>query len=97
MSSRPGRDKKWHDVLAHTEQKEVERNGPVNPVDESPVGLLCRFVRHPVYSVFFLSAMGFVFLSADWCIAAIVALAFIHSDRVSLEEEMTIERIGEFL
>lgn len=56
-----------------------------------------RFIRHPMYSAFFLSAIGFFLLSANWFIAALYlsAVAFMYFDRVSSEEAMMVERFGD--
>ncbi len=56
-----------------------------------------RYVRHPMYSAFLLSGIGFFFLSANWIVGLIYlsAMAFMYFTRVSAEEEMMIEHFGE--
>lgn len=56
-----------------------------------------RFIRHPMYSAFFLSAFGMYFLTANWLIFVIyfVAVASMYFTRVRSEEEMMIEQFGE--
>lgn len=77
--------KSWSGLLEIHQDHALVTNGPY------------RLVRHPMYSAFFLSGIGFFLLSANWCIAAIYmpALAFMCWDRVSSEEEMMIERFGD--
>ena len=55
-----------------------------------------RWVRHPLYSVGFLSYMAFALLAANWFVAilAVSALAMI-SLRVPREEEELVIRNGE--
>jgi protein-S-isoprenylcysteine O-methyltransferase Ste14 len=55
-----------------------------------------RWVRHPLYTVGFLSYMSFAVLAANWYIAilAIVAL-WLLSLRVPAEEEALIARNGD--
>lgn len=56
-----------------------------------------RFIRHPMYSAFFLSAFGMYFLTANWLIFGIyfIAVAFMYFTRVRSEEEMMIEQFGD--
>jgi len=56
-----------------------------------------RFVRHPMYTAFFLSAVGFAFLSSNWLIAVVytAAVSYMYLTRVSAEEEMMVARFGD--
>jgi protein-S-isoprenylcysteine O-methyltransferase Ste14 len=56
-----------------------------------------RYVRHPMYAAFFLSGIGIFLLSANWFIGAVysIPMTLMYLDRVSVEEEMMIERFGE--
>ena len=55
-----------------------------------------RWVRHPLYSVGFLSFIAFALLSANWYIAALAIVAMIAmSLRVPKEEAALIARDGE--
>lgn len=56
-----------------------------------------RSVRHPLYSAFFMFAIGILLLSANWLVgtACLAALIYMYLMRVSDEEEMMIERFGD--
>jgi protein-S-isoprenylcysteine O-methyltransferase Ste14 len=56
-----------------------------------------RLMRHPMYSAFFLSGIGFFLLSANWFVAAVylLAVAYMYFNRVAAEEGMMIERFGD--
>ncbi len=56
-----------------------------------------RFIRHPMYSAFFLSAIGMYFLSANWLVFGIyfVSVTYMYFARVESEEVMMIERFGD--
>jgi protein-S-isoprenylcysteine O-methyltransferase Ste14 len=56
-----------------------------------------RLVRHPMYSAFFLSGIGVLFLSANWLISGLYLLAVsaMYYDRVLPEEAMMTERFGD--
>jgi protein-S-isoprenylcysteine O-methyltransferase Ste14 len=75
----------WSGVLQIHRDHTLITNGPY------------RYVRHPMYSASFLSGIGVFLLSANWLIAAIymIVVTFIYLNRVSLEEEMMIERFGD--
>ena len=55
-----------------------------------------RYVRHPMYSAFFLCAIGVPLLSANWFIGVIHfgAVMWMYMARVSSEENMMIEHFG---
>jgi protein-S-isoprenylcysteine O-methyltransferase Ste14 len=56
-----------------------------------------RYVRHPMYSAFFVTAIGLFLLSANWFIGVlpVAAVTWMYLARVSSEEEMMIEQFGE--
>ena len=56
-----------------------------------------RYVRHPMYSSWFLSSIGYFLLSANWFIATIyfAPLTLMYLYRVPLEERMMIENFGD--
>ena len=56
-----------------------------------------RHIRHPMYSAFFLSAIGVGFLSANWLVSALYlgTLTWMYVRRVASEEEMMIERFDD--
>ena len=75
----------WTAVLALSEKHELVTSGPY------------RFVRHPMYTSFFIIGFGFLFLSANWLIGVIYigTLSLMYVARVSAEEEMMLERFGD--
>jgi len=75
----------WTAVLAIAEKHELVTNGPY------------RYVRHPMYSAFFVIGFGFLFFSANWLVGVIYlgALLLMYMTRVSAEEQMLLERFGE--
>jgi protein-S-isoprenylcysteine O-methyltransferase Ste14 len=75
----------WTAVLALSKEHEMVQNGPY------------RFVRHPMYSAFFVIGIGFGLLSANWLIGIIylAPLLVMYLTRVSTEEKMMIDRFGE--
>lgn len=55
-----------------------------------------RWVRHPLYTVGFLSFVGFSLLSANWFTALALVLAFgVLALRTPLEEQQLIEKFGD--
>ncbi len=56
-----------------------------------------RYVRHPMYTSFFILGVGILLLSANWLIASVylIAASSMYIDRVSSEEKMMIERFGD--
>jgi protein-S-isoprenylcysteine O-methyltransferase Ste14 len=75
----------WTAVLALSNEHEMVQSGPY------------RYVRHPMYSAFFIIGIGFALLSANWLIGLIylVPLLVMYVTRVSLEEKMMIDRFGD--
>lgn len=75
----------WTAILALSKEHELVTNGPY------------RAVRHPMYSAFFLIGIGFLFLSANAFIgvAYLGTLLWMYLARVSLEENMMLDRFGE--
>jgi protein-S-isoprenylcysteine O-methyltransferase Ste14 len=77
--------KNWTAVLALSEKQELVTNGPY------------RYVRHPMYTAFFVIGFGFLFLSANWFISIFYlgTLTMMYAARVSAEEKMMLDRFGD--
>jgi protein-S-isoprenylcysteine O-methyltransferase Ste14 len=75
----------WTAILALAKEHEMVQNGPY------------RYVRHPMYSAFFVIGIGFGILSANWLIGIVylAPLLVMYAMRVSTEEKMMIDRFGE--
>jgi protein-S-isoprenylcysteine O-methyltransferase Ste14 len=75
----------WTAVLALTKEHELVTRGPY------------RYVRHPMYSAFFIIGFGFLLLSANWLISVIYlgTLCTMYLVRISREEDMMVGRFGE--
>jgi protein-S-isoprenylcysteine O-methyltransferase Ste14 len=75
----------WTAVLALSKEHELITNGPY------------RSVRHPMYSAFFMIGVGLLLLSANGFIGVtyLGTLLLMIVARVSLEENMMIERFGD--
>ena len=75
----------WTAVLALSERQTLITSGPYH------------YVRHPMYSAFFIIGFGFLFLSANWLIGLVYmgSLLLMYLMRVSKEEDMMIERFGD--
>jgi protein-S-isoprenylcysteine O-methyltransferase Ste14 len=56
-----------------------------------------RWVRHPMYTSFFLSAAGNVLMTANWLasVPSLVAVTWMYLGRYAAEEEMMAEKFGE--
>ncbi len=56
-----------------------------------------RFIRHPMYSAFFLSCVGVLVFTSNWFLFALygAAVAFMYFTRVSAEERMMLDQFGE--
>lgn len=56
-----------------------------------------RYVRHPMYTVFFLIFLGYLLLTANWFVGGIgiVTLIVVMIVRTPKEERMLLERFGE--
>lgn len=56
-----------------------------------------RWVRHPMYSVFFAQSLGFLLLTHNWFIGGIylAALTLIVVTRIQHEEDAMLEKFGE--
>jgi len=56
-----------------------------------------RYVRHPMYSSFWLWAFGQALLFPNWIVggAGLLAIAFLYFRRVRREEQMMLEAFGE--
>lgn len=77
--------KHWSGLLEIHEDHALVTSGPY------------QYVRHPMYTAFMLSGLGFLFLSANWLIAGIyvVAVVAMIAPRIAAEEAMMVERFGE--
>ncbi len=57
---------------------------------------LYRWIRHPLYSSFFLIAVGFFLMTGDWLLAASMSVyCGAVAARASKEEEMLLGRLGQ--
>jgi protein-S-isoprenylcysteine O-methyltransferase Ste14 len=75
----------WTAVLAISQKHQLVTDGPY------------RFVRHPMYSAFYLIGFGFLLLSANWLMGLIYlgTLTIMYLARVEKEEAMMLEHFGE--
>ncbi len=75
----------WTAVLALSKEHEMVQRGPY------------RYVRHPMYSAFFIIGIGLGLLSANWLVGVIYLgpLLVMYMARVALEEKMMIDRFGD--
>ena len=77
--------KNWSGVLEIAKGHELVTNGPY------------KFVRHPMYSAFFLMGAGVLLLSANWLVGGLnlVAVTYMYLLRVGDEESMMIDQFGQ--
>lgn len=77
--------KNWSGVLEIAKGHELVTNGPY------------QFVRHPMYSAFFLMGAGVLLLSANWLVGGLnlVAVTYMYLMRVGDEEAMMIDQFGQ--
>ena len=75
----------WTAILALAKEHALVQAGPY------------KYVRHPMYSAFFVMGIGLALLSANWLVALIylAPLTVMYAARVALEEKMMSERFGE--
>ncbi|MGC1374917.1 MAG: protein-S-isoprenylcysteine O-methyltransferase [Anaerolineales bacterium] len=75
----------WTAVLALAKEHQMVQSGPY------------KYVRHPMYSAFFIFGIGLALLSANVLIAIIYLgpLSVMYATRVAPEEKMMAERFGE--
>jgi protein-S-isoprenylcysteine O-methyltransferase Ste14 len=75
----------WTAVLALAKEHKLVTDGPY------------RYVRHPMYSAFFVIGFGFLLLSANWLIGVLYlgTLILMYVARVSAEEKMMTDRFGD--
>ena len=75
----------WTAVLALSEKQKLVTNGPYH------------YVRHPMYTAFFIIGFGFLLLSANWLVGILYmgTLLSMYLARVSAEEKMMISRFGD--
>jgi protein-S-isoprenylcysteine O-methyltransferase Ste14 len=76
--------KNWSGVLEIAKDHELVTNGPY------------QFVRHPMYSAFFLMGIGVLLLSANWLVGGLnlVAVTYMYFIRVADEEAMMLNQFG---
>jgi protein-S-isoprenylcysteine O-methyltransferase Ste14 len=77
--------KNWTAIPALSENHELVTSGPY------------RYIRHPMYTTFFIVGFGFLFLSANWLIGVIYigTLLLMYAVRISAEEKMMLDRFGD--
>ena len=77
--------KNWSGVLEIAKDHKLVTNGPY------------QFVRHPMYSAFFLMGLGVLLLSANWLVGGLnlVAVAYMYVVRVADEEAMMLDHFGQ--
>ena len=75
----------WTAVLALAKEHHFVQAGPY------------RVIRHPMYSAFFVLGIGFALLSANGLVAVVylAPLLVMYLSRVSVEEQMMVERFGD--
>lgn len=75
----------WSGILEISKDHRLMTEGPY------------RYVRHPMYSTFFVGALGILLLSANWFIgvAHLGAVTWMYLARVDSEESMMIEHFGD--
>jgi protein-S-isoprenylcysteine O-methyltransferase Ste14 len=75
----------WTAILALSAKHELVTSGPY------------RYVRHPMYTAFYIIGLGFLLLSANWLIGIIylVPLTVMCAARTQAEEQMMIGRFGD--
>jgi protein-S-isoprenylcysteine O-methyltransferase Ste14 len=75
----------WTAVLALSDGHWLVQNGPYT------------YVRHPMYTAFYIIGIGFLFLSSNWLVGVIylLPLTLMVAMRIGLEEKMMLERFGE--
>lgn len=77
--------KNWSGVLEIAKDHELVTNGPY------------QFVRHPMYSAFFLMGIGVLLLSANWLVGGLnlAAVTYMYFVRVADEESMMRDQFGQ--
>ena len=75
----------WSGKLELSKEHVLVTNGPY------------RWVRHPMYTSFFLSAAGNLLMTANWLasVPSLVAVTWMYLGRYAAEEEMMREKFGE--
>ena len=75
----------WTAILALSEKHELVTGGPY------------RYVRHPMYTAFYIIGFGFLLLSANWLVGLIYIgmLSLMCIARISAEEQMMMDRFGD--
>jgi protein-S-isoprenylcysteine O-methyltransferase Ste14 len=77
--------KNWTAVLALSEKHVLVTSGPYH------------YVRHPMYTAFFIIGIGFFLLSTNWLVGIIYlgTLSLMYMVRISAEEKMMLDRFGD--
>lgn len=75
----------WSGVVQLAEEHALVTHGPY------------RYVRHPMYTSFFCTALGFSLLTANWlvAIALVGSVTLMYTARVDDEEGMMLEAFGD--
>lgn len=76
--------KNWSGLLEIAKDHELVTGGPY------------QFVRHPMYSAFFLMGLGVLLLSSNWLVGGLnlVAVTYMYAVRVADEEAMMLGHFG---
>lgn len=77
--------KNWSAFLDIYKEHSLVTNGPYH------------YIRHPMYSSWFLAGIGYFFISANWLLATVyfVTLLPMYFYRVPLEEKMMLDKFGD--
>lgn len=77
--------KNWTIILALSEKHELVISGPY------------RYIRHPMYTAFYMIAIGFFLVSANGLVSLLYigTLTIMVGTRLSAEEQMMLDRFGE--
>jgi protein-S-isoprenylcysteine O-methyltransferase Ste14 len=77
--------KNWSGVLEIAKGHALVTHGPY------------QFVRHPMYSAFFLMGTGVLLLSANWLVGGLnlAAVAYMYFVRIKDEEAMVLKQFGQ--
>jgi protein-S-isoprenylcysteine O-methyltransferase Ste14 len=87
-------------LLFYRSHADLGRNWSISLEIRSEHRLVCggiyRFIRHPMYSSFFLMAVAQLLLLPNWFAGAtgLVGVAVLYAFRIRQEERMMIERFG---
>lgn len=75
----------WSPVLEIRKEQSLITSGPY------------KYIRHPMYTCFFIHAITLVFVSANWVVGlmGLLSFGFIYPFRVRTEERMMLDTFGE--